>query len=184
MSQRPAVDAQRIELFLDALGREADVAGQVYLVGGSTLVYAGLRAQTIDIDLTYDLAAADHTKFVTAVRRLKDRLQVNVEEVSPADFIPLPRGSRDRARYVGRYGRLEVYHFDPYSTALSKIERGREEDFHDVVALLDSGWLEWDRLAELFNEVLPRMATESLKGDPASFQRQFDVLEDMLRWRR
>jgi hypothetical protein len=181
VSQWPPVDRQRIEDFLEALGREVEVPRQVFLVGGTTLVYAGLRAQTIDIDLTFDVAPAHTSEFVRAVRRLKDQLQVNVGEVSPADFIPLPSGSRDRARYVGRYGRLDVYHFDPYSTALSKIERGREEDLHDVAALLDAGWLSWDRLNELLEDVLPRMATESLKGNPDQLRRNFEALHDLRR---
>ena len=43
------------------------------------MVFAGLRAQTIDIDLTYEVEPTDHSEFVQAVRRLKDQLQVNVE---------------------------------------------------------------------------------------------------------
>jgi len=181
MSERPPVDRARIETFLDALGRRTDVRGRLYLVGGTTLVYAGVRARTLDIDIALEVDPADHGPFVRAVRDLKDKLQVNVEEASPADFIPLPAGSRDRARYVGRYGRIDVFHFDPYSTALSKVARGREEDYADILALLRADWLDWDRLVELFEEVRPRMATESLKGDADEFARHFDRLRAM--WR-
>jgi len=180
---RPPVDRQRVEEFLEALGREFEGTGRVYLVGGTTLVYAGLREQTLDVDLTFEVESTSHGAFVRAVRALKDRLRVNVEEVSPGDFIPLPPGSADRTRYIGRYGRLDVFHFDPYSTALSKVERGRAEDFEDVLALLDHGWLEWLRLAELFQNILPRMAEESLKGDPREFERKFQALESLWRGR-
>jgi hypothetical protein len=181
VSQRPPVDRGRIEAFLEALGRETDVPGRVDLVGGSTLVFAGLRAQTLDVDIAYEVSPADHGRFITAVRRLKDRMGINVEEASPADFIPLPAGYRDRAPFVGRFGRLDVFLFDPYSTALSKIERGREEDFADVLSMLTVGWLDWDRLDAAFREILPRMATESLKSEPEDFARRFEAFA--AKWR-
>ena len=46
-----------------------------------------------------------------------------------------------RAKFIDRFGSLDVYHFDVYSVALSKIERGRDADFADVLALLEAGWL-------------------------------------------
>lgn len=46
--------------------------------------------------------------------------------------------------------------------ALSKIERGFESDFADVLALLHNGEIELDRLDATFADVLPRLATEGL----------------------
>ncbi len=43
MSQREEVDRRRIEQFLTALGLRFKRAGRVYLVGGTTLVWEGLR---------------------------------------------------------------------------------------------------------------------------------------------
>ena len=53
-------------------------------------------------------------------------------------LIPLPSGYETRFQFLGRYGKLEVFHFDPYSMALSKIERATAEDFSDVLSLLSS----------------------------------------------
>lgn len=162
------------------LGRRFRHPGRVYLVGGTTLVYAGLRAQTIDVDLDYEVAPAFHGELIQTLRRLKDDLGINIEEASPAHFIPLPAGYADRARFVGRYGQLDVFHFDPYSMALAKLERGREEDFHDLVALFAAGWLDWPRFEAAFDEILPRIASESLKGDPVRFRRHLDALRRRL----
>ena len=52
MSQREEVDLRRIEQFLTALGLRFKRAGRVYLVGGTTLVWEGLRVQTIDYGST------------------------------------------------------------------------------------------------------------------------------------
>ena len=49
MSQREEVDRRRIEHFLTTIGQRFKRAGRIYLVGGTTLVWEGLRAQTIDI---------------------------------------------------------------------------------------------------------------------------------------
>ena len=145
------------------------------------MVYEGLRQQTLDIDLALEIDDADHSLFIATVRELKERLSLNIEEASPADFIPLPAGYRERSQFVGRYGQLDVFHFDLYSTALSKIERGTENDFADVLALLQTERLEITILQNCFHEILPRYATASLKQDPIEFQRKFAILLEM--WR-
>jgi hypothetical protein len=176
---RQRVDQQRIEQFLQQLGRQFTKPGRIYLVGGTIMVYEGLRQQTLDIDLALEIANEDHSAFIIAVRNLKERLSLNIEEASPADFIPLPAGYRERSQFVGRYGRLDVFYFDFYSTALSKIERGTENDFADVLSLLETGRLEMARLEDYFQEILLRYATDSLKQDPVEFQRKFAILVEM-----
>ena len=177
---RPPVDRRRIEEFLEALGREVGVPARVYLVGGTTVVWLGLRASTLDIDLAVEGGAAAHSAVIGAVRNLKERLDVNVEEVSPADFIPLPSGAETRAVWVGRFGRVDVFHYDLVASALSKIERGHESDLDDVEALLKSGHLKREELRKGYEEVLPRMGKESLKQDPERLKRNFEALEKRL----
>ena len=116
--------------------------------------------------------------FLQTIRELKDELSINVELASPADFIPLPSGYRDRTEYVGRYGQLDVFHFDLYSTALSKIERGTEPDFEDVLALLRAQRIEWRQLERYFEEIIPQMGQRSLKQDPKAFQAKFEALRE------
>ena len=66
-----------------------------------------------------------------------------------------------------------------YSSALSKIERGTESDFDDVLTLLDSGRLELSLLISYFDEIMTRYATESLKQDPVEYRRKFEILKEM-----
>lgn len=173
---RQAVDRGRIEAFFQALGRRFRRPGRIYLVGGATIVLRGLRASTLDIDIAAEIAPAHREEFVAAVRALKEELQTNVEEAHPAEFIPLPEGSEDRAVFVGRFGELDVYHFDPYSTALSKIERGTEKDFDDVAALVRDGMVERKRLHLAFDEVMRRYGRQSLRQDPPRFRSNFAEL--------
>jgi hypothetical protein len=184
MSYREMVNRQRIEAFLRALGKRLPRPGTIFLVGGTTMVFEGFREQTLDIDITFEIAPQDHTLFIQTVRELKEELSLNVEEASPGHFIPLPPGYRDRCRFIGRYGLLDAFHFDLYSMALSKIERGTEEDFSDVLILLQSGQIAIEELDRHFQAILPHIAEESLKQDPEEFQQKFQVLVQMWEKRR
>ena len=176
MSQRPPVDRGRIADFLNKLGQRFRGRARLYLVGGTTVVYENRRAQTLDVALTIEADPADEIRLLQTLRELKDALAINVEQVSPADFIPLPGGYRDRSEFVGRFGGLDVFHFDLYSTALSKIERGNEQDFADVLALLHAGRITWSKLEGFFDEILPQFGARSLRQDPDEFKRKFEAL--------
>jgi hypothetical protein len=151
------------------------------LVGGTTIVFENYRTQTLDIDLTFEVEPAEESRLVQAIRELKEGLNVNIEQVSPADFIPLPAGYRERGEFVGRFGGLDVFHFDLYSTALSKIERGSEQDFSDVLSLLQAGRIEWTKLQRFFAEILGDFGAHSLRQDPLEFEQNFRALEAMVR---
>jgi hypothetical protein len=179
VSQRPPVDSRRIAEFLARLAERFRGRGRLYLVGGATVVYENYRAQTLDIDLSIEAEPADEARLVQAIRDLKDSLNVNVELVSPADFIPLPAGYKERSQFIGRFGTLDVFHFDLYSTALSKIARGSEQDFADVLALLRRGRIDWPELERFFNEILPQVGLRSLRQDPQDFMLKFGALRGL-----
>lgn len=176
MSSRQPTDRLQIERFLRLLGERFTKPCRLYLVGGTTMVFERFRDQSVDIDLVYEVDAAHHDALIQTIRKLKDELSVNVEEASPADFIPLPQGAKDRAIFVARFGQLDVFHFDLYSTALSKISRGSEEDLSDVTSLLRAERIEMPQLEKFYQEIRPRIATESLKQDPDEFDRNFHTV--------
>ncbi|MBI4770215.1 MAG: hypothetical protein HY784_07355 [Chloroflexi bacterium] len=176
---RSPVDRSGIERFLRQLGQSCRQPGRLYLVGGTTLVFEGYRQQTLDIDLVIDVSAEHQPALIRAIRALKESLDVNVEEASPGDFIPLPAGFSERHEYIGRFGQLDVFHFDLYSAALSKIERGRGQDFADVLLLLSHRRVDWGRLERYFSEILPQIGTRSLRQDPEEFEMNFRALARM-----
>ena len=182
MSLRQPVSRDRIESFLRWLGNHYRHPARFYLVGGTSVVYEGLRRQTMDIDLAIEVAAGNHGELLAVLREARDTLDINIEEVAPSDFIPLPAGYVDRHQFIGRFGEVDVFHFDLYSTALSKIERGRRQDQLDVIALLESNRLKWDRLQAMYAEILPLMDQKSLKQDSKDFTLNFSALEKM--WRQ
>jgi hypothetical protein len=171
---RSPVTRDRIQRVLRELGRRYRGEGRLYLVGGSQMVFMGFRARTEDIDYVAQLAG-DHGEFVAALRSIIRELDVSIEPAGPGDFIPLPREWEDRSRFMGRYGRIDVFTFDPISTALSKIERGASKDIDDALMLVRRGLVTLSELSAAFEEILPRLEQESLQVDPDDFQRKFQA---------
>ena len=167
---RELADLDRIRRFMRALGNAADRDGACYLTGGATAVLLGWRDSTIDVDVRL---APETDALLRAIQRLKDELQLNVELVSPADFIPVRPGWEDRSVFVTREGSLSFYHFDPYAQALAKVERGHAQDQGDVEAMIERGLVEPSKALACFEEIEP-----DLYGfpaiDPGAFRRQVE----------
>lgn len=144
---RELADAARVRALAEALGRVAPAGTRLYLVGGATAVLAGWRPSTVDVDLRIE---PESDAVLRAIPELKERLETNVELASPSDFLPELPGWRERSRFLFRAGNVDVFDYDLYAQALAKIERGFETDLADVEAMLSSGLVERQRLAELF----------------------------------
>ena len=126
---RELADSTRIERFMRELGRAVDIESRVYLTGGATAVLYGWRDTTIDIDIKL---VPDRDEILREIPRLKEELNLNVELAAPSDFIPLPKGWEDRSPLIRREGTVSFHHFDPVAQALSKTERGHDQDLLDV----------------------------------------------------
>ena len=147
---RPALDRARLQIFLEELSHAAREPTRVYLTGGASQLLRGLRESTVDIDLTLE---PERDEVLRAMVALKEDLGVNVEIVSPAHFVPALPGWRDRCELAAQFGKLAVCHFDPYTQALAKLERGHARDRHDVAALVTAGLVDPVRLRALFAQV-------------------------------
>ena len=62
----------------------------------------------------------------------------------------LLHGWRDRSPHIAQHGRLEFFHYDLYSQALAKLERGHARDLADVQAMLERQLIAPAQLWELF----------------------------------
>ncbi len=175
MSPREDVTRERILRLLEAIGREFRHPARLYLSGGEGLVWRGLRASTKDVDISFEIDSAHHDAWYRCLRGLKESLRTSIEEASPADIIPLPPGHEARASHIGRFGSVDVYLLDPYSVALSKVERGFDGDLEDVRALLAAGVLDPGELRRLFEALQPEYGRRSLKADPARFRRMLEA---------
>jgi hypothetical protein len=149
---REAADAERIKHLARELGRVVSPGTRMYMTGGATAVLEGWRESTVDVDVRFE---PDSDAALERIRDLKEELALNVELASPLDFLPPLPGWQERSRFRLREGNLEVFDFDPYSQALSKLQRSFELDLDDVRNMVDSGQVDPAKLRELFEAVEP-----------------------------
>jgi hypothetical protein len=171
-----------IHEFMAALDDRLRAPARLYLVGESSLVVEGWREWTDQV--VYTAEGADLAQLTQTIEAVAAQQGIRLICESPADIIPLPDGHERRAHGWGIPGKvspaqLELYHFDPYSTAIRLIARGDEPDYMVVLAFLRLGWIQVSELDRQLGELLPRFSAESLQQDPAEFRRKYKGLRQM-----
>ncbi len=151
---RALADRERIQLFMQALAREATRDVRVYLVGGATAVLMGWRSATIDVDLVME---PEDDAVLRAIPGLKEKLQLNVELASPAHFIPVPDGWQERSTFIEQLGRVAFFHYDLYAQALAKVERGHPQDLLDVKEMIDRQLIGIRQARDYFARIEPQL---------------------------
>jgi hypothetical protein len=152
----PVTSASLTE-FLTRLGERSPEKTVFYILGGSALSLLGNPRKTLDIDYTTDLKDHVRKDFERLVEQVASQLRLDVEAVPIAEFVPLPPDAVARRRYIGRFGNLDVYVFDLYTIALSKIARGFESDIEDVLFVLREGLISLPELERHFAAVYPKV---------------------------
>ncbi len=167
---RGVVNAGSVRAFMAAFGRELKRETEVFLVGGTSAVLSGWRPTTIDLDVK----VVPDTEAYPAIARIKEALNLNVELASPQDFLPPLPGWKERSPFVGREGKASFFHFDFYSQALSKIERGFEKDLSDAREMVHRGLVEPPKALELLAAIEPELVRYPAV-DPGSFRRAVEA---------
>ncbi len=149
---RSVATVDRIHALMRALGQRARGPGRVYLTGGASALLVGWRRATVDVDLRL---APEPRGIFTALRDLKDELDLNIELASPQDFLPELPGWQNRSPFICQEGPVAFHHYDFHAQALSKIARGHTRDLADVIAMVEAGLVKPARVAELFEAIRP-----------------------------
>jgi len=166
-----SLTTQALNAFFQRLGEQLSSPATLYLLGGSALCLLGSPRETLDVDFAFENPPPDAKAIL---ERLATELKLDLELVPLGEFIPLPPEAEQRRRFVGYYGLLDVYIFDLYSIALSKIARGFESDFEDVEFLLLKKLIHWETLVAYFQNILPRAQSSDI--DLQEFQQYFETL--------
>lgn len=149
---RAETDRAKLEALMTALGRAVHGPGRIYLAGGATAVWYGWRKTMVDLHLKPD---PEPPGLFEALAELKERLDLNIELAAPDQFLPALPGWRDRSLWIAQHGPIQFYHYDPYAQALAKLHRRHERDLRDLEAMRSRGWIQPDRLRELFQQIEP-----------------------------
>ena len=167
---RDVATSERIREFARRLGAAIPKETRIYLTGGATAVLLGWRETTVDIDLKI---VPESDEAFRAIPTLKEELRLNVELASPDQFIPPLPGWESRSPFICREGRVDWHHYDPYSQALSKIERDHERDRADVAAMLSRGLVKPALLRQLFEAIRPEIVRYPAI-DPETFAKRLE----------
>ena len=135
-----------LQTFLQRLGEFCTKPAAIYLLGGSALCLLGSPRETLDVDYTIELEPQSKANFSEIVNKLAAEMKLDLEAVPLEEFIPLPVDAHKRRIFVNRYGLLDVYIYDLYSIALSKIARGFESDLDDVQFLMTKNLINLSKL--------------------------------------
>src|SRR5258707_2562345 len=103
---------EQLTQFLTRLGQAYPDPAEIYIFGGSAIVWLGGQRLTGDIDYTTSPAGAALRE---AISQTAAELDLDLEESSPAEFMPLPVGANARHAPIGTFGQVRAYLFDPYS---------------------------------------------------------------------
>lgn len=149
---RAETNIEKLKHFMAALGESTTSPGRIYLTGGASALLYAWRPSTIDIDIK---ASPEPAGLFEAIMRLKDEIDVNVELASPDQFIPEIPGWHERSIFILRHGQLDFHHYDFYSQALAKIERGHARDLSDVKSMVNLNLIVPSRILDFFKSIEP-----------------------------
>lgn len=167
-----------IRQFLERLGSRYPQPATIYLLGGSALCFLGNPRRTADIDYTTPFSARSSTELEVMINKLAQEMHIELESVPIETFIPLPEGSEQRHYWIGQFGNLAVYLFDPYSIALSKLSRGFETDLQDVVFLVKQHIIELNTLEAFVQAALPQ--AWDFDVNPSELKQYFSQVKRLL----
>lgn len=133
------MDREKLHSILTTLGEDVPLSSQIYLIGGSALTLLGSPRQSLDVDFVGD--DVHPSELLRRIINKANKMKLQVDIVPLDRFIPLPDGNEKRNIYIGQFGNLEVNVIDPYSIALSKLDRGLFTDFDDIIFLIKNEYI-------------------------------------------
>jgi len=146
------MDNPEIRQILYSVGERVPSGSKLVLLGGGALALLGSPRPTIDIDFVGDDIQPSelHQMIIQAGKEWK----LYFEPVPIEHFVPLPEGSEGRNIRIGQFGNLEVYVADPYTIALSKLDRGFDTDLDDIVFLVQHDYIVLGELERIMQGAL------------------------------
>lgn len=148
------IAVSQIIALLTETGQRYQQPATLLLLGGSALRLLGSPRPTLDIDYVGHDLHKDPLQIV--LEQVAEEMGLEVEAVPIDAFVPLPSDAQQRLLPVGSYGALNVYILDPYTIALSKIDRGFDTDIEDIIFLIRQGLITLTQLETVVSNAMAR----------------------------
>lgn len=149
-----AITVSQIIALLTEIGQRHRQPATLLLLGGSALRLLGSPRPTLDIDYVGHDLHKDALQLV--LEQVAQEMALEVEAVPIDEFVPLPSDAQQRLLPIGAYGALNVYILDPYTIALSKIDRGFDTDIEDIIFLVRQGFITLTQLETVVSNAMAR----------------------------
>ncbi|HCB02464.1 MAG TPA: hypothetical protein DEP19_08790 [Anaerolineae bacterium] len=157
------MDKTKLESILSILGEQVPPNSHLFLIGGSALTLLGSPRSSLDIDFVGD--DVNPNELHRTIMNKAKELRLQVDAVPLERFIPLPEGNEQRNIYIGKFANLEIYVIDPYSIALSKVDRGLFTDFDDIVFLIRNNYVTLEELENIVQKSISKAGQFDLHPD-------------------
>lgn len=165
-----------VHAFLKELGRRHRQASTLFLLGGSALCLLGSSRPTVDIDYVgHDL---EKDELQHTIEQVAKDMKIEVEVVPISEFVPLPEGAHERNIEVGQFGTIKVFIFDPYTIALSKVDRGLDIDIEEILFLIQQNLITFEHLETIVQTALNHAPEFGL--DPSGVREHVEVVRSQL----
>lgn len=137
---------EKIENFLKSKGAFAEII----LIGGLAMEFYGSSRYTTDIDGEIQCSEEIYFELIDFLKN--EKLSFNLSEnISGWGIIPLPEGYRKRAKTVYETENLRFKILDPLDFIFSKLLRGTEEDFSDIIKIVEKYKISKDEILKRAN---------------------------------
>jgi hypothetical protein len=170
------INRSQIEAFLIAVGDRCQPTSTLFLLGGVALELLGGVRPTIDLDYVGDDLQPNSLQQLMA--QVANEMHIELEAVPIAKFVPLPSDTNKRAILIGQFGHLTVYIFDPYTIALSKLDRGFDTDIEDIFFLVQRQLITIEQLEAFVEDAVSQASQFDL--NPTAMRRHLQVLRQSL----
>lgn len=164
---REKTSLEKIKEFIELLGENVKSPFKAYFTGGASAVILGFRETTIDVDVKF---IPDSDEILKLIPVAKEKLKMNIELVSPSDFIPELPGWETRSKFISQHVSGSFYHYDFYSQVLAKIERGHTLDLEDVKNFIKKNYVKPQKLLHFFYKI-----KDTLYRYPAIDPEEFEI---------
>lgn len=169
------MEKETLENILKEFGKRVPPGSQLHLLGGGALTLLGSPRPSLDIDFVGDDVHPNelHRTILTIAKEM----DLFVDAVPIDRFVPLPEGHEKRAIHIGQFENLEIFVIDPYSIALSKVDRGAFTDYDDILFLIQKRYIDISKLEEIIKEAVAKAGKYDLHPEILS---HFEELKSRL----
>ncbi|PIN90569.1 hypothetical protein COU60_01380 [Candidatus Pacearchaeota archaeon CG10_big_fil_rev_8_21_14_0_10_34_76] len=162
------IDVQQQEAMLIAIGKTLPKKISVYAIGGTAMMFMGIKNSTLDIDFVFN-KKNDREEFMDALRKLgaKDsdvtliyglknntplmlefsncRFDMFMNKIITSTFSD---AMKERSKQTHEFGNLIIKVANPHDILIMKSVTSRAKDLEDIIAIVNKSQIDWNIIVE------------------------------------